>query len=68
LLGFLISVEHGLFGFRDGWAAPFAHQAFEVEVASVVVLAMAAVLGLVGPAPDGRSEPLPADSLQSAAG
>jgi hypothetical protein len=46
LAGFLISVVHGLFGFEETWLAPFAQQAFALEVAAVVVLALAAVLCL----------------------
>ena len=38
LAGFLISVVHGLFGFEETWLAPFAQQAFALEVAAVVVL------------------------------
>ncbi len=51
LLGFLVTVTHGLFGFKDAWSAPFAHQAFAVEVATILVLALAVVLCLVGAAP-----------------
>ncbi len=53
--GFLISLEHGLFGFKDSWQAPFAHEAFAVELAAAVVLGTAAVLSLVGSAPRGRA-------------
>ena len=42
--GFLISVVHGLFGFEETWLAPFAQQAFALEVAAVVVLGLAALL------------------------
>jgi hypothetical protein len=48
LAGFLISVDHGLFGFKDTWLAPFAKQAFGVEVAAVVVFGLAAGLCLIG--------------------
>jgi hypothetical protein len=44
--GFLISVNHGLFGFKDSGSAPFAHQALAIEVATVVVLGVALVLCL----------------------
>jgi hypothetical protein len=44
MAGFLISVEHGLFGFKDSWAAPFAGLAFTVEIATAGVLALAAVV------------------------
>lgn len=46
--GFLISVIHGLFGFKDSWEATFAQQAFAIEVSAIVVLCLAAVLCLVG--------------------
>jgi hypothetical protein len=48
MIGFLISVEHGLFGFKDGWSAPFAHQAFIIEAAVIAVLVLAGALCLVG--------------------
>jgi hypothetical protein len=46
LAGFLLSVTHGLFGFQETWLAPFAQQAFALEIAAVVVLGLAAVLCL----------------------
>jgi hypothetical protein len=49
--GFLITIEHGLFGFKDSWQAPFAHEAFVVELAAIVVLGAAAVLSFIGSAP-----------------
>jgi hypothetical protein len=48
LVGFLISVEHGLFRFRDLWSSPYAHQAFAIEIAAIVVLAIGVALCLVG--------------------
>ena len=50
LVGFLLSVElaHGLFSFKETWAAPFADQALGVEIAIVVVLGLTAVLCLAG--------------------
>lgn len=48
LVGFLISVEHGLFGFKDLWSSPFAHQALAIEIATIVVLAIGTVLCFVG--------------------
>jgi hypothetical protein len=48
LIGFLITVEHGLFGFRDQWSAPFGHQAFAIEVATILVLGFGIVACLVG--------------------
>jgi hypothetical protein len=44
MLGFLISVEHGLFGFKDSWEAPFARQAFAIDVATI---AMLTIVGLI---------------------
>ncbi|HET6795288.1 MAG TPA: hypothetical protein VFH45_12625 [Acidimicrobiales bacterium] len=40
--GFLTALWFGLFGFRDGFYAPYAGLAFAVEVAGVVVLVGAA--------------------------
>jgi hypothetical protein len=48
MVGFLISVESGLFGFNDSWSAPFAHQAFVIEIAAVVCASIAGGLCLVG--------------------
>jgi len=56
LAGFLITVEHGLFGFKDSWQAPFAHQAFVIELAAIVVLGAAAALCFVGSAPRTRAD------------
>jgi hypothetical protein len=44
LVGFLLSVNGGLFGFEDSWAAPDATLAFGVELGALVVLAAAAAL------------------------
>jgi hypothetical protein len=48
LIGFLITVEHGLFGFKDQWSAPFGEQAFAIEVGAIVVLGIGVALCLVG--------------------
>jgi hypothetical protein len=56
LAGFLISLERGLFGFKDSWQAPFAHQAFVIELVAVVVLSTAAALCFVGSAPRTRAD------------
>ena len=48
MIGFLISVENGLFGFKDTWSAPFAHQAFALEIAIIGVCAIAGTLCLLG--------------------
>jgi hypothetical protein len=55
LVGFLISLDHGLFGFKDSWQAPYAHEAFVVELVAAVVLGAAAALCLVGSAPTTRT-------------
>jgi hypothetical protein len=60
LAGFLLSVAVGLFGFKDSWLAPFAKQAFVIEILAVVVLAAAAVLCLVGSVPHSRAGTTPA--------
>ena len=46
IAGFLISVERGLFGFQDSWSAPFATQAFAIEVAIAAVFLIAGALCL----------------------
>jgi hypothetical protein len=58
--GFLLSVTHGLFGFTETWQAPFAMEAFAIELTIAVVLAIAAALCLAGSAPSraGRVTPL----------
>lgn len=48
LAGFLVSTNYGLFGFKDTWAAPFAHESFNLEIATIVILAIAVVLCLTG--------------------
>ena len=58
--GFLISVTNGLFGFKETWLAPFAQQAFGIEVAAAGVLSLAAVLCLVGSPPRARDGVAPA--------
>ena len=50
ITGFLLSVEVGIFGFRDTWLAPFAKEAFLIECTSIVALAAAATLCLLKPA------------------
>ncbi len=41
LIGFVISVDVGLFGFKDSSSAPYAHEAFAVEVGAIVLFALA---------------------------
>jgi hypothetical protein len=48
LIGFLITVEHGLFGFKDQWSAPFGVQAFAIELATILVLGLGIALCLIG--------------------
>jgi hypothetical protein len=60
LAGFLVTVAHGLFGFKDSWLAPFAQQAFGVELAAVVVLGVAAGLCLFGSSPRAHTGVTPA--------
>jgi hypothetical protein len=47
--GYLVSGAHGLFGFKDSWLAPFAKEAFTIEVVAAAVLTLAA-----GPASSAR--------------
>lgn len=60
--GFLVSVTHGLFGFKDSWMAPFAKEAFTIEVVAAAVLVLAVTLCLVGSAPHVRTGSTPAGS------
>ena len=60
IAGFLLSVAVGLFGFKDSWLAPFAKEAFTVELLAVVVLVAAAALCLVGSVPRRRAGSTPA--------
>jgi plastocyanin len=48
MVGFLISVEYGLFGFNDTWSAPFAHEAFALEIGIISVCIIAGALCLIG--------------------
>jgi hypothetical protein len=60
IAGFLLSVAVGLFGFKDSWMAPYAKQAFTIEILAVVVLIAAAALCLVGSVPRARAGTTPA--------
>jgi hypothetical protein len=42
MVGFLLSVNVGLFGFQDSWSAPFATTTFAVEAAGTVLLLLTA--------------------------
>jgi hypothetical protein len=59
LAGFLLSVARGLFGFKDSWLAPYAKQAFTIEILAVVVFIAAAALCLVGSVPRARTGTTP---------
>jgi plastocyanin len=48
MVGFLVSVEHGLFGFKDTWSAPFAHEAFALELAIIGACIIAGATCLMG--------------------
>jgi hypothetical protein len=52
--GFLVSVTHGLFGFKESWLAPFATEAFAIEVAAAVLLVIAGALCLAAPSRTAR--------------
>lgn len=60
MAGFLLSVGVGLFGFQDTWSAPFAQQAFFIEVAATAALVLAGALCLMRSAERG-----PTGSTQS---
>ena len=47
--GLIISIDHGLFGFKESWSAPFARQSFIIELVAFVLLAFSAALWLFGP-------------------
>ena len=53
-------MAHGLFGFKDSWLAPFAKQAFTIELLVAVVLIVAAALSLVRSVPHARAGTTPA--------
>ena len=48
IVGFLLSIYVGLFGFMDTLAAPFAGEALAFEIAGVVVLTLLGIVLLVG--------------------
>jgi hypothetical protein len=59
IAGFLGSVARGLFGFKDSWLAPYAKQAFTIEVIAAALFVVAAALCLVKSAPRVRPDPSP---------
>jgi hypothetical protein len=48
IVGFLISVSHGLFGFQESWLAPDARLAFIVEMTAAFVFLATIGLCLLG--------------------
>lgn len=56
--GLLLSVNFGLFGFRDTFAAPYAAEALALESAGVVVLAVVGIALVRGHRRLGRSDQL----------
>ena len=60
LAGFLISVEHGLFGFKDSWQAPFANQAFAIELTAAAILGVGGAICAAGWAPFSSADEDPA--------
>jgi hypothetical protein len=60
LAGFLLSVAIGLFGFKDSWLAPFAKEAFTIEILAAVAFVAAGVLCLAGTVPTARAGSTPA--------
>jgi len=46
-LGLYSSIHFGLFGFRDSWSAPFAHETFALELVSALLLSLGVVFGRV---------------------
>jgi hypothetical protein len=59
MAGFFLSIEFGLFGFKDSWSAPFAHQAFAIEIATIIALVLAGALCFVRSAPTTRTDATP---------
>lgn len=49
MAGFLISIERGIFGFTDTWSAPFAHEAFVIEVGAIVSLVAGGAICILRP-------------------
>jgi hypothetical protein len=62
MVGYLLSVDlpKGLFNWKESWSAPFAHLAFNVEIATIVVSVIAGALCLVGSAPTTTTVATPA--------
>jgi uncharacterized YccA/Bax inhibitor family protein len=64
MIGFLLCVglTKGLFNFKESWSAPFAHEAFIIEIAIIVVSAIAGAASLAGSASATRTGPAPLGS------
>jgi len=54
LVGFIMALHVGLFGFRDSWSAPFAGMAFTYEIVSGVLLVLGSTLCVIGQRRRGR--------------
>jgi hypothetical protein len=69
VVGFLLTVglTKGLFNFKESWSAPFADQAFGIEIALTVVLLIAGALCLAGSASTMRTGPALAGSPSASA-
>jgi hypothetical protein len=61
MAGFLLctALPKGLFNFKESWSAPYAHEAFYVEIAIVVVLTIAGALCLSGSASSSKAGSTP---------
>jgi hypothetical protein len=61
MAGFLLTtaLPKGLFNFKESWSAPFAHEAFIIEIAIIVVLSVAGALCFAGSAPASRAGSTP---------
>jgi hypothetical protein len=57
MAGFLLTVllPKGMFNFKESWLAPFAKQAFVIELAAIVLLLFAAAVSLAGSASTSRA-------------
>jgi hypothetical protein len=69
LVGFLLTVglRSGLFNFKESWSAPFAHQAFGIELAAIVVLFIAGALSLAPSATTERAGTTPTGIVSAGA-
>jgi hypothetical protein len=65
MAGFLVSTGQALFGFSDSWSAPFAGQAFGMELTASAVLLVAAALCAARCVPPSRPSTAPAGASSS---